>query len=151
MPSSHRHELNEITDLIMLTNPPSMFDVGVGFGKYGFLAREYLELWDGRGVYADWKRRIDGVEVFEEYVNEAHGFIYNTIYIGDALEIIPAVPSQYDVILLIDILEHFDYDEGSRPLDVCREKAKNIIVSTLKKMSAQEDAFGNPYEAHKFQ
>ena len=63
MPTSHLHQLNAIVEIMMLTDPQSMLDVGVGFGKYGFLAREFLELYDGRDAYADWQRRIDGIEV----------------------------------------------------------------------------------------
>jgi len=32
-------------ELITLTNPQCILDVDAGFGKYGFLSREYLELW----------------------------------------------------------------------------------------------------------
>ena len=52
MPSSHYFQLNEIVDLIALTNPVKVLDIGVGFGKYGFLAREYLELWKDGGEYS---------------------------------------------------------------------------------------------------
>ncbi len=68
MPSSHLYQINEILALIMATNPESLLDVGVGFGKYGFLSREYLELWDGREQYHDWKRRIVGIEACKKYL-----------------------------------------------------------------------------------
>jgi hypothetical protein len=54
MPTSHPYQLNEIIDLAMKVDPKSVLDVGVGFGKYGVLLREYLELWDGRDRYRDW-------------------------------------------------------------------------------------------------
>jgi len=41
MPSSHLLQLNEIMQLIFLTKPQSLLDIGVGFGKYGVLAQEY--------------------------------------------------------------------------------------------------------------
>ena len=75
MPTSHFYQLNEIVELVTLTNPKSVLDIGIGFGKYGFLLREYLELRDGRNKYNDWKRRIDGIEVFEEYLTPVHHFI----------------------------------------------------------------------------
>ena len=34
------------------SNPSSVLDIGTGFGKYGLLCREYLELWDGRENYS---------------------------------------------------------------------------------------------------
>ena len=85
MPSSHYFQLNEIVDLISLADPVKLLDIGVGFGKYGFLAREYLELWKDGGDYQKWNRQIDGIEAFEPYITPVHQFIYNNIFIGNAL------------------------------------------------------------------
>jgi len=151
MPSSHSNQLNEIVRLICLTDPQSLLDIGIGFGKYGFLAREYLELWDGREKYGDWKRRIDGIEVFPQYVTPMHKIIYNNVYIGNALDILPALKENYDLVLLIDVLEHFDFQDGVRLLEECKRRCRNIIVSTPRRMTAQKDAFDNPFETHRFQ
>ncbi|KON27191.1 hypothetical protein AC481_05530 [miscellaneous Crenarchaeota group archaeon SMTZ-80] len=151
MPISQLHQLNEIMELILLTNPKSVLDVGVGFGKYGFLSREYLELLDGRQKYNDWKRQIDGIEVFKDYLTPVHDFIYNHIYIGNALEIIPTIKTKYALVLLIDILEHLDYREGIKLLNNCQEVGSSILVSTPKNIGFQNASFGNPFETHKFQ
>ena len=45
-------------DIIIALKPFSVLDIGSGFGKYGVLCREYLELWDGRQEYK-FLRRID--------------------------------------------------------------------------------------------
>ena len=62
MPSSHHNQVSKILDIIINLNPQSVLDVGVGFGKYGFLCREYLELWDGREEYKKFLRRVDGIQ-----------------------------------------------------------------------------------------
>jgi len=121
MPSSHWYQLNEIMELIIFTQPKSILDVGIGFGKYGFLLREYLELYDGREEYNDWKRTIDGIEIFKNYITSLNKMIYDKIYIGDALDILPTLDKKYDLILLVDILEHFDYDDGIRLLKMCEQ------------------------------
>jgi len=151
MPSSHLHQLNEIMDLIYNANPKSILDIGVGFGKYGFLSREFLELWDGRQQYKNWQVRIDGIEVFKEYLTPVHNFIYDHIYEGNAIDILPTLETKYDLILLIDILEHFDFEEGSTILSECQKHGRNIIISTPKDIGTQKDSFGNIYETHKFQ
>ncbi len=151
MPSSHLLQLNEIMQLIFLSGPRSLLDVGVGFGKYGVLAREYLELWDGRGIYGDWTRRIDGIEIFEGYLTPLHDYIYDHVYVGNALEIMPTLEVRYDLILLIDVLEHFTYEEGIRLLDACRRKGRNFLVSTPRDIGEQQSAFDNFHEAHRFQ
>jgi len=150
MPSSHWYQLNEIMELILLTRPKSILDVGVGFGKYGFLSREYLELFDGREKFDDWKRTIDGIEIFEDYITSLNKMIYDKIYIGNALEILPTLDKKYDLILLIDIIEHFNYDDGIRLLKMCEMHGKNTITSTPKRFLSQREMFGNPFEVHKF-
>ncbi|RMD76006.1 MAG: class I SAM-dependent methyltransferase [Lentisphaerae bacterium] len=149
MPSSHWYQLNEIVELIVMTQPQSILDVGVGFGKYGFLCREYLELLDGRQKLHDWRRVIDGIEIFPKYITPLQKKLYTHIYIGNALDILPTLEKRYDLILLIDIIEHFDYEDGEKLLELCRERGKNIIISTPKINMPQSETFGNPYEAHK--
>jgi hypothetical protein len=156
MPSSHAAQINEIVDLILLTNPASVLDIGVGLGKYGLLAREYLELW-GQPLSNEWQgkpgwqRRIDGIEAYERYLNPVHHYIYNQIHIGNAIDILPRLKDRYDLVLLIDVLEHFDHDDGLRLLTLCKQRARNLIVSTPRDIGHQEKSWGNPFEAHRFQ
>lgn len=150
MPSSHYFQLNEIVDLISMTDPGKLLDIGVGFGKYGLLAREYLELWKDGGEYHKWERQIDGIEVFEPYLTPVHKYIYNNIFIGNALDILPALKDKYDLILMIDVFEHFTYQDGLKLLGECRKKGKNILISVPITMSAQEAVYGNEFETHKY-
>lgn len=151
MPTSDLSQVIKIMELILMIQPKSLLDVGVGFGKYGFLAREYLELWDGSNHYNDWKRRIDGIEIFPKYLTPVHDYIYNNIYIGNALEILPTLSDKYDLIILIDIIEHFTREEGLTLIKAAIEHGKNVLISTPKHMAIQGSAFGNPFETHKFQ
>jgi hypothetical protein len=150
MPSSHPHQLSHIMGLILQVKPHSVLDIGVGFGKYGFLCREYLELWDGREKYGDWQRRIDGIEAFEGYITPLHRHIYDNIHIGNALEIMPSLDTKYDLILLINVLGHFDYEKGIKLLTECMKKGKSILISTPKQTGESRARFGNPFESVKF-
>ena len=151
MPTSNYSKINEIMQLIMKTNPKKLLDIGVGFGKYGFLSREYLELWNIDHDYSTRERKIDGIEVFEEYITPVHNFIYDKIFIGNAIDILPTLNQKYDLILLIDILEHFDYDDGLIILKECIKHGSNIIISVPYNMLHQDDVYGNIYETHRFQ
>jgi len=151
MPSSHPNQISRIMQIVLRRKPDSVLDIGIGFGKYGFLCREYLELWDGREAYRDWKRRIDGIEVFEAYVTDLQRRIYDRIYIGDALDVLPSIDGVYDLILLIDVLEHFSFADGCRLLEACRVKGRGVLVATPKQVRAQGAAFGNEHETHRFQ
>jgi len=148
MPSSHWLQINEIVSAIIATNPKSLLDIGAGFGKYGVLAREYLELWDGRNQYKNWKRRIDGIEIFDSYVNPLYK-IYNNVFIGNAIDILKKNSTGYDLILLIDVLEHFTQGEGKELLQLCKIRGRNVLIATPHVPSSQKSAFGNEHETHK--
>lgn len=136
-------------DLILLLKPMSVLDIGAGFGKYGFLCREYLELWDGRQEYSDFRRRIDAVEAFPQYITPIHRFVYDNIYEDDILNVADKISFRYDLVLIIDVLEHFDKATGQSLLQQLLAKHKGVLVSTPKNPSKQLDAFGNEYERHK--
>jgi len=150
MPSSHSDQLNEIMELILETKPGKLLDIGVGYGKYGFLSREYLELWDPGATYGSRKHRIDGIEAFPGYLTPVHDQVYDTIYTGNALEVLPTIREHYDLILMIDVLEHFTRDDGMKVLEWCRQKGRNILVSVPRAMSVQEDIYGNVFETHRY-
>jgi SAM-dependent methyltransferase len=150
MPSSHHYQLNEILELIIETNPGKLLDIGIGFGKYGFLSREYLELWEPGAVYGAHKRQIDGIEAFEAYLTPLHRLIYDHIFTGDARDILPGMTDRYDLILMIDVFEHFSYEDGLKVLEECRRCGRNILISVPKIMSVQQEVYGNPYETHRF-
>ena len=150
MPSSHPQQLNEIIDLIILTDPQKLLDIGVGFGKYGFLSREYLEMWNSGNEYLQWTRQIDGIEAFEAYLTPLHDQVYSKIFHGDALQVLPTINERYDLILMIDVLEHFTFENGLKVLEQCRRCGRNILISVPRSMSVQGDVYGNPYETHKY-
>jgi methyltransferase family protein len=149
MPSSQHYHISKIMDLIININPMSILDIGTGFGKYGVLCREYLELWDGRHNYSQFLRRIDGVEVFGDYITPLHKFVYNNIYVDDIMEVLDKIETKYDLILLIDVLEHFEKHQGEVLLQKILRKNDGILISTPKKPSIQKDAFRNVYETHR--
>jgi SAM-dependent methyltransferase len=151
MPSSYPQLISPIIEIIRSTQPQSVLDIGIGFGKFGFLCREYLELWDGRNKYGDWKKRIDGIEAFPQYVTPLQKQIYDNIFIGDARQIVPTLTHYYDLILMIDVIEHFTLEEGHRLLHHCAKHSRGLLISTPLAVSAQEDSFGNPFEIHKSQ
>ena len=151
MPTSHFHQLNEITELIKHTSPGSLLDVGVGFGKFGLLAREYLDVWNERLEKKDWKARIEGVEVFPQYLTPVHHHVYDAIHVGNALDVLPKLHPGYDLVLLIDVLEHFTKPDGDRILGECQRISRNTLISTPKDIGHQEASHGNAHEEHLFQ
>jgi hypothetical protein len=52
------------------------------------------------------------------------------------------------LVLLIDVLEHFNREEGLKLLELCQNIAKGVIVSTPKTFQEQKDMFDNVFETH---
>ena len=155
MPSSHPMQIGPIMSLILSLKPSSILDIGIGFGKYGFLCREYLEIDPARKVYTEGcgeinrRKRIDGIEIFQQYITPASKYIYDEIYIGDALPLLTEeIKEVYDLILIIDVLEHFEKNKGKQLLEIVENKSKSVLISTPKRIGRQGKVFDNEYERH---
>lgn len=91
------------------------------------------------------------MEVFEDYLTPLHSYIYNKIYIGEAADVLPTIDHKYDLLILIDVIEHFTEEKGLEFLEICFARANNVLISTPRVMAPQGDAFDNSHETHLFQ
>lgn len=159
MPFSQSSQLSTIIGCVERLQPRSVLDVGVGMGQYGFLLRTNLEnvgLFDVDGAHATqtprgrWKTRIDGIEGYAGYLTPVHDYAYNDIRIGNALEILPTISDgAYDLVMAIDILEHFDMPEGRVFLDHCRRIARRMALVSTPKNFVEQHVEANPFEDHR--
>jgi len=148
MPTSHYNQLNEIVQISELVQPKSVLDVGIGNGKYGFLLREYL------GINREFSEEdfiIDGIEGYEEYITEVHKKIYNSIYIMDLNNKLELPNCNYDLCLLIDIIEHFDRDKGIEIIKQLLSICKILLIATPWNIGDPSIRHSNPMEDHKYQ
>jgi SAM-dependent methyltransferase len=149
MPTSQFRQLNEIVEAIVFSRPRSVLDIGVGYAKYGVLTREYLDHGWCRPEGTNRTCRVDGIEGFPAYVSPLHSLVYDHLYVGDAREILPRLQVHYDLALLIDVIEHFEMEDGVRLLNELSRHASNILISTPRRFSAQEAVYGNQLEIHR--
>lgn len=150
MPTSWYQATPAIIDLVLLDHPTSILDVGIGFGKYGVLLREALDIPYERYEKKDWLVRIDGIEGFKPYENPIHTYVYNDMYYDEVYTALSKLQQKYDTVLLIDVLEHFEKQEGFKLLEALLEVTNtSLIVSTPIYPAPQEDYLGNILERHK--
>ena len=146
MGTSRPTYLQEYGNFIIRLNPKNVLDIGVGFGKNGYLAREYTDIRNYRVSPETWTTKIDGIEIFEKYIHAASKFIYNNIYIGDVFSHVDKF-LDYDFVVMTDVLEHFNKEDAVKLMGII-SKSKHFFVTTPIKPSAQKTVNGNIHEAH---
>jgi SAM-dependent methyltransferase len=148
MPTSSFDHVSSVMHIIEQAQPGSILDVGVGFGKWGILCREMLEAKHGRLQPADWRLRIDGIEIHAGYENPLWHLAYGHIFRGDATALIDDM-DQYDLIVAGDVIEHLDKDAGKELLRKLVQHGKLVVVATPRGYMEQGELLGNEYEAHR--
>jgi len=154
MPSSRPNHIPIVLSVVRQLQPASILDIGVGFGKWGHLFREYTDIVESERDPAryrreNWRVRIDGIEGHAAYLTPAHAYFYNTIFVGDMRTQILRV-DDYDLIFLGDCLEHIDHADGEALVRACRVRARQaVLVTTPARRVAQDAACGNPLEIHR--
>jgi autotransporter strand-loop-strand O-heptosyltransferase len=135
MPHSYTFYKAEVKDWIKANIPTStkILDVGAGEGTYANLLK-------GCGY------NIDAVEVWKPYIEEFKlSELYGTIYNSDIREF---DYSDYDFIILGDILEHLTAEEGKKVISDIAIAKKQCLVAVPYLMQQDGDSIGNPYETH---
>ena len=150
MPSSRPAIISPVLDLVQALNPKSALDVGIGFGKWGYLLREYMDAWFGRLKHDDWEAKIDGVEAYPGYISALQQHVYDRIFqmpIEFAMGVLDE--DHWDLILMAEIIEHLSEEDGQKVLKWVWEHGRAIIITTPLYDSPQGEQYGNPYEEHK--
>ncbi len=148
MPTSDVHNIVPILSVIQNLQPRSVLDIGCGFGKYGVLLREYLDVWHERLETEDWQIRLEGIDAFAPYHNPIWDYIYRKVHVGEAQEILPTLP-EFDVILIADVIEHLEREVAIELVRCGLSKGKFVVLSTPKEFYPQQDVNENPYEIHR--
>jgi 2-polyprenyl-3-methyl-5-hydroxy-6-metoxy-1,4-benzoquinol methylase len=110
--------------------PKSVLDLGSGWGLYGAALRQVLDIGPMRVAKEDWKTRIVGVEGFESYISPIHYYVYDKIYCNDFTNTaLWTYYTGFDLVLMVDSLEHVERSVGVRLLDWLIRHNKRVIVS----------------------
>ncbi|OGK81400.1 MAG: hypothetical protein A2050_14300 [Candidatus Rokubacteria bacterium GWA2_73_35] len=154
MPSSFHDALAVVLPFVIGIEPKSILDVGIGFGKYGVLFREYLDVArpsDPGAPFDPTRRttRIDGIEAHAPYVTPLQRAVYDTIHIGGALELLPTL-GRYDLVFAADLLEHLTRDDGRAFLALSLARVNLGVLLVMPALDFEQGAvFGNAYEIHR--
>lgn len=130
MPLSIWLGMEDALQSIVQRRPSSVLDAGTGFGLWGMLLRQYLDVWSGRIHRDQWTTRIDGIEIDERRVQPHARYLYTEILVGDIRTVVPrrAAKQRYDVILFGDVIEHLPKEDGRELLDAAVALAAELVV-----------------------
>ena len=158
MPFSQSSQLSPILEYLEHLQPTSILDVGTGMGQYGYLARNNLEninLFEVDGADArqtakpEWQIIIDGIEGCKVYHTPVHDYAYNNVFWSDAMNVLPTLTRRYDLVLAVDILEHFHKGDGLRFIELVKQVAQKAVVVSTPKEFIEQEVEANPYENHR--
>jgi len=135
MASSFIDQIPPIIHLVKKLQPKKILDIGKGFGKYGFLIHEYVgisttqRIDPARSLKEQSAISIDAVEVDTDLMLSHLDQFYQQVYFGDVLKIYPDLPA-YELVLMIDIIEHINKEAALGLLKFLLKKGSKIIIAT---------------------
>lgn len=149
MGTSNWQQIPFCIDALMKMAPSRVLDIGVGFGRWGMITREFCDVWYSRIFKEEWQVHLEGVEAFPRSITDYHHSFYNKIHIGDAAEIIPTLPGPWTVTIYGDVLEHFTKEKAKELLSISLDRSEYVLVNIpIGEEFEQGEAYGNVYERH---
>lgn len=135
MASSFSEQIPTIISIIAQVKPKTILDIGKGFGKYGFLVHEYIGIDNKKQILSTQTLaqqsdiEIDAVEIDNDLLLPHLSHIYREIHVGDVLKIYKDLP-KYDLVLMIDIIEHIDKEQAIDLLKYLLLQNSVILIAT---------------------
>ena len=148
MPTSDSRVIPAMIQYMRETNARSILDVGSGCGKWGVLAREYMEVWQGRTYPDQWIIRIDAVDIWPPYAAyPAYDRHYNHLYITDIVDFVKDMEG-YDLIICGDVLEHLEKSMAWSVLRQLLKHCRYMVVSIPMGLWPTLNVGDNAHENH---
>lgn len=134
MPVSYSYFKEEVVDWFLsnVATSKRILDVGPGVGTYSDLLRKY-------------GYKMDAIEIWAPYISKYQlPEKYDSVFNGN---IVDFDLSNYDFIILGDVLEHLTSEQGVELIDRIKRSGKECLVAVPFLMD-QGEHDGNKYEAH---
>lgn len=149
MPIGSYSSFRDIMRQVLMHNPKTVLDLGVGHGINGAGIRNWLNV----GIKDNYKdTEVFGVEGFKEY-ESALWSCYDIVYVMTIQDYLKNNIDKFDCVLMTDVLEHFDKDEGNAVISkIVRDvlcPGGILLISTPAVWIEQGAAYGNELETHR--
>ena len=145
MPIGSFSTFRDVIRLVLLNNPKSVLDLGIGHGINGAGIRNWLD----RGV-KPYETQLEGVEGFN--YRSPLWDCYNVVHECTIEQFFDTDKRKWDCILMTDVIEHFHKLDGVFIITKCKERLnKNglLVIVTPGLWIEQDAAYGNELERHR--
>jgi hypothetical protein len=149
MGTSNWQQISFCVEALMRIEPKRVLDIGVGFGRWGVMTREFCDVWPGRVFRPEWQTHVEGVEAFPKNIDGYHQYFYDQIHVGDLRALLPQFQQRFNLIIFGDVLEHFEKQDARKLLDWSTGLSDYVLVNIpLGEHWEQGEKYENPYEQH---
>lgn len=148
--TSNWQQIPFCVEILLDICPMRVLDVGIGFGRWGFLVREFGEEWKGRIHRENWRVHLEGIEAFPKNVEEYHHLFYDWVHVGDAAAIIAGMSETWDLVIFGDVLEHFAKEQARQVLERALALSRHVLVNIPIGVGWERGGmYDNPWEEHR--
>ena len=141
--------MGETIGWIRALDPVRVLDVGCGFGRWGLMCREFLDIWNGRTTRERFRTRIWAVEAFSANIQAHHQHLYDRIFNMKIQDFFATQKEKFDLIIVGDVLEHLSKSDSLSIIDIAMQRSQYVLlVLPIGPDWPQDSAYGNPFEQH---
>jgi hypothetical protein len=150
MGTSNWQQIPFCVEALLDVCPMRVLDVGVGFGRWGTLVREFCEEWKGRTHRENWRVHLEGIEILPKNIEEYHHLFYDWVHVGDAAQIVEQMQDRWDLIICGDVLQLWSKEIAQQLLERALDLADYVLVnSPVGAGWERTKMYDNPFEEHR--
>lgn len=114
--------------------PQSILDLSIGAGRWGLAVRELCAVSQGVGVGALGQEggggiRVEGVETSAIALPEHVKLLYDHIHVGQCADVMAALATHYDVVIIDGLLNSIEKESGRAVLRNAVDKGAYVLVT----------------------
>jgi len=110
-------------------SPLKVLDVGIGFGRWGMLIREFCAARKNGNASKAEPVRVTGIETQRTDVMEHARFFYDQIHLGNALEVIEGINERWDLVIFDEVLKEWRAEATEEALGKALNISDYVLVS----------------------
>ncbi len=150
--TSYAENIKNILEAVVEVNPKKVLDIGSAFGKYSILVREaILSIRAEKGDLTPQDDIEIGCVEMADYFQSLpwHDSLYKYHYHTDAQSLEWETMPKFDLVLLIDVVEHWTKEESKKLIEDIKKTGANVLISTPKNVHFyQEEYYGKDCPKH---